>query len=273
MAYNGPLLFPYSFSGGFQPWAGANYGQGQQAPGAWAWPNQQLVGGAPAPGTYGYGGQLQAPGGMPPGSITSQYAFGGMPNGGQLQGGALMAYGGAPGSGGDGVPPGLNLNAPGYPTGAPGQVPPGAIPQGAFDAGVTQAQVAAAPVPGLGGGAGEVPAVPVTASTGIQPPKAPTDPTAGAPGTGTNYLGWANMGVGAVNALGSLYVGYKAMQNAADAYSFNKNLANRNLANQTKAYNDNVSNRIRGMYGDSYISSHPEIQKQIKDQQLNGSSV
>lgn len=77
----------------------------------------------------------------------------------------------------------------------------------------------------------------------------------GIPGTGGGGAGagidwgkafdYGSKGLGAVGSLGNLYLGYKQYQLGKDNLKFNKNVTNRNLANQAKTTNAEIARQAR----------------------------
>jgi len=63
-------------------------------------------------------------------------------------------------------------------------------------------------------------------------------------GFGNNMQTW-NTGLNALTGLGKLYLGYEAMNQQKDQFEFNKDLAQRNLANQAASYNEALGRRAR----------------------------
>lgn len=82
-------------------------------------------------------------------------------------------------------------------------------------------------------------------------------------------LGLAQTIIGGVNTLGQLGMGAYQLWKSADAYDFQKNLALKNLQNQTKSYNTAMDDKVRGAHGNTYNQTH----KAELDAQITGRSL
>jgi hypothetical protein len=64
-------------------------------------------------------------------------------------------------------------------------------------------------------------------------------------GLGKN-MNTLNLGLNGIGQLGSLYLGLQQLGLAKDSFKFQKQAFNKNLANQTSAYNTQVRDRVSG---------------------------
>lgn len=199
--------------------------------------------------------------------------------------------------------PGVNLNAPGYspnggmpaPIGSPGPqpqtVPIGAgpgLPGGGMTSpmapsGVPVAPTAAGtPMPAVA----QNPTVAVYGNQSVNMPQSISGKTqaqlmaeAGPLNDKINTqqqidnaqtLGAWQVGIAGANTLGQLGMGIYSLYKAADAYDFQKGLAQRNLTNQASSYNAAMEDRLRGRHSADYNNTHQaEIQSQIDNRKMS----
>ena len=69
-----------------------------------------------------------------------------------------------------------------------------------------------------------------------------------------NYGDAAKLGVGAAMGIGNIYTSLSQLGLAKDQFKFTKSMAEKNLANQTQAYNSELYNRERSRLGASGYS-------------------
>lgn len=68
------------------------------------------------------------------------------------------------------------------------------------------------------------------------------------------YGDMAKFGIGAATGIGNIYTSLAGLKLAKDQFKFTKGMAEKNLANQTKAYNSELYNRERSRLGASGYS-------------------
>jgi hypothetical protein len=70
-------------------------------------------------------------------------------------------------------------------------------------------------------------------------------------------LGMGQLGLSGLGTLGSLWTGMQAMNLAKQQFNFQKNFANTNLANQTKSYDTQLTDKANARY---YTEGKPQSQ-------------
>lgn len=84
-------------------------------------------------------------------------------------------------------------------------------------------------------------------------------------GEGMNFMEGAKLGLGGLQSLAQLWMGFQANKLAREQFKFTKETTNTNLANQMKSYNTAMEDRIRSRshtegradgYADNYMSKH-----------------
>lgn len=86
----------------------------------------------------------------------------------------------------------------------------------------------------------------------------------------TSQFAWniptAKLGVDALSSLAGIYVGLEQLGLAKDSFKFNRDFANKNLANQTKTYNTNYKDQLlaRANQQNQSIASANSIYEQNK---------
>ena len=77
-----------------------------------------------------------------------------------------------------------------------------------------------------------------------------------------------SMGVQAANSLLNMGLGIYSMWNANREFDFQKGMAESNLANSIKSYNNQLEDKIKSRYtADQYVQNQKEIDHQIEDKQ------
>lgn len=181
----------------------------------------------------------------------------------------------------------------------PGQVTPEAAPQGAPSAPqapVPIAMSAPTPVPAPAAVSGTPLGVPLTSGSGMAIPSleesgvVPLNGTLAKPSwRNTPVDKWTGdmlsdynkemapsqtmsniaMGAQAANSLVNMGLGIYSMWNAGREFDFQRNMANTNLTNSIKSYNDQISDRTQNSISrTAYMRNQAEYDKRIADKQL-----
>jgi len=80
-------------------------------------------------------------------------------------------------------------------------------------------------------------------------------------------LGDASTIIGGINTLGQLGMGAYQLYKSADAYDFQKGLAQRNLTNQATSYNTEMEGRIRGLNSNNRNTA--DVERQVTAARLS----
>lgn len=75
-------------------------------------------------------------------------------------------------------------------------------------------------------------------------------------------FGYASAGLQGLNTLGSLWLGFKGLGQAQEAFDFEKEMTSKNYLNSVKSYNTALEDRYRTRYANDPAKAESEIARQ-----------
>jgi hypothetical protein len=84
-------------------------------------------------------------------------------------------------------------------------------------------------------------------------------------------LPYVNLGIQGVNTLGNLFLGWQAMQQAQEAATWQRGMAENNYKNSVDSYNTAMEDKVRGRYAPTSDSNvQAAIDAEVKRRQIGG---
>lgn len=86
-----------------------------------------------------------------------------------------------------------------------------------------------------------------------------------------NTLGYVNVGISGVSALGNLFLGWQAMRQAQKSAQWQQGMAENNYWNSVKSYNTAVEDRVRGRYdANTQINNADAVNSEVNKRKIGG---